>query len=381
MYSVVKPLQNNLIYCEEAGEVAIINAEGKIQLKSTVDSIKAMGKFIVSVDDKSIRIESMTTNKIIKCSVFETLQDIELLSDNFLAAYWEVPGTTYRHRHDVNRVVFNNNLDIVFKAGKYSSFRAYKTQNKLRIKYQGLTAQLNELTGLADFYDVFDLDDKYSCVATEYSDDNGYSINGNAQYDLRYRLARNGIIVSSKSYEDITKPFELKDTNTFYTHDVASKELDVIYQGVRRNRRKGLIRDDGAELLAAIYTKVNYIGADNYLVEYIGSDQILYTAIYNSVKGTILNFGEIADVKQHETLPLTIVKRADGVIEFIRTDNGARFTVESLTTQFKCEYCTENPSILRIDCGYVTKYVTDKLVPITNMQQITKLKTMNWVQI
>jgi hypothetical protein len=382
MYSVVKPLHDNLIYCEQEGEVTIVTVDGKITLKSTVDSIKSVGNFLVSINKGILKIESMIVNKAVQSNIARSLNDVSLLSDDFLVTYWDYAGDKCYRTHEIKKVIFNNNLDIIFKANEYSSFNSYKTQNKIRIRYNGLTAQINELTGKMDFYDVFDLNDKYSCIATEYSKYNGYSINVKAQFDLRYKLAKNGSIISSKAYEDITKPFELSNTNTFYTYDVADKEANIIYDGVRcADRRKGLIRDDGVELLEAIYTKVKYIGADNYLVDYVGADKILYTAIYNSVKGTILNFGEIKAVKQHETLPLTIVERTDGVVEFIRTDNGARFTVESLTSQFKCEYCEENPNILKVDCGYVTKYVTNKLVPITNMQQITKLKTMNWVHI
>lgn len=370
MYSTVQPLNSEVIYCAQEDEVTLVNRYGVELARGTKDTIRKAGCFIAMLDKDN------TTS--IYC--FSTGASKKIKNSNNRHHYFSMKeaGTEYVVIEYMARsVILDRYLNNVFDV-ETSRLKVYVSDSKICVKhridmFRESTGYINRLTGKVEFYDYFDLDDTYRCIATEYHRDKGLTVNKDCIQYLKYKLTKNGSIVSSRSYEDITKPSELRTTNTFFTFDLGGK--------YRRDTKLGLLRDDGVELLEPVYDSIRYIGANNYLVDIIKDNiinSVRYSAIYNSDTGVVYNFNEVVSAEMHKTLPLLVLIKADGGVKLITT-SGIEMEPAEIAKYFKCSYSEQRPDIIRIELDYGKKYITNTLVPITNLHEISRLSTHNWI--
>lgn len=365
MYDIVQPLSKDVIYCSQNDEVTLVNRYGVELATGTKDTIHKVGCFVAMIDKYN------TTS--IYCFSTGMSKKIENKNKHHYFSMKEV-GPEYLIIEYISRaVILDRYLNTVFDV-EASRLRAYVNDSKICVKhridlFRESTAYINRLTGKVEFYDYFDLDDTYRCIATEYHTEKGITVNKDCVQNLRYKLSKNGKIVTSRSYEDITKPVELTSTNTFFTFDLGGK--------YKKDTKMGLITDEGVELLETIYDSILYVGANNYLVGIIIHNK-RYLALYNSEKGVIYNFNELAGAEMHRTLPLLMVYKADGELKLLTTC-GIEFSPVDLAKYFRCSYSKQRPDIIRIDLDYGKKYITNTLIPITNMHEINKLSTHEWI--
>lgn len=364
IYSVVKPLSNDVIYCEQDDSVTVVNRNGIEIMSGTKDTLKTLGAFLVILDKdiSEAEIYCFSTNRHKKIKYKNSYgYELKQVGQEFLIV--SLGGYS---------LIFNKYLDEILNINTYK-LNAYEYgDSRICIKYRldllrESTGFINRLTGKVTSYDSFDLNDNYTLLATDYHENKGITINKDCIEYFKYKLVKDNIIVSNKSYEDITKPSELNSTDTFYIFD-----LDE-----RHNRKVGLLRGDGVEMLEPIYDEIRYIGANNYILDIVNNDR-KYTAIYNSDRGVVYNFDELISAEVHKTLPIVLIARSDGEFRLLTT-TGTEIKLEELPKYFKCSYSEQRTDIIRVDLGYSKKYITNTLVPITNIHEIAKLSTHNWI--
>lgn len=369
MYSVVKPLSDSIIYCEQDDNVTIVNKNGIEIASGTKDTMKLVGIFLTisDINNKTITIYCYSTNKkkMIKADNYAIYSPPKQVGEEFLQIQFGV-GT--------NCIIFNKYLEEIFSISVFYIKTYIQSNSKICMKYRLNTFRdsvgyINRLTGRVESYDSFDLNESFSLLATEYHSNKGVSVNKECIKYFKYKLVKNGMVVSQKSYEDITKPTELVSTDTFYTFEADKDNISC--------KKKGLIRSDGTELLGADYDEIQYIGANNYILTII-KDDISYVAIYNSEKGVVYNFDEITKAVIHKTLPMTILYLNNGKIRLLAA-NGIEFNPEEISKYFKCSYSKSRPDLIRIELDYGKKYINNTLVPITNMHEISSLVNHEWI--
>lgn len=366
MYDTVHPLSKDVIYCAQGEDVTLVNRYGIELATGTVDTIRRLGMFIAMLDkDNTTSIYCFSTGVSKKISTENRYHHYFTLK----SAGTEYIAIEYSSRAVILDKYLNTVIDI-----EASRLGVYAGDSRICFKYRAelfkeCTGYINRLTGKVESYDSFELCNGLRLIATEYHKEKGVSINKECIQHLRYKLSNNDRIVTPKSYEDIVKTMELSSTNTLFTIEVDS--------GCRNKYKVGLIRDDGVELLEPIYDVIQYMGSNNYLLTvYKGNPDC--KAIYNTEEGIIYNFGELASVEIHKTLPLFTLLKNNGEIALF-TSTGLEFNPVDLAKHFKCSYSKQRPDIIRVDLEYGKKYITNTLVPITNIHEITKVTAHEWV--
>lgn len=367
MYSVVKPLSNEIIYCEQDEVVTIVNKNGIEIATGTKDTLKRVGTFLILIDKKSniVTIYSYSTNRKID------IRDTSIVS---YINFKEVSGDILQIELVRRNMLINRYLEILVDIDTYLLHAYIQSEYKICLKFlvdgnRNCTAYLNRVTGRIESYDQFDLDEHYSCLATDFHKKTGVAINKDCVACFKYKLVRDGMIISQKSYEDIIKSSELSNTNTFYTIGYNKNSSNSI--------KKGLIRDDGAELLSADYDNIQYVGAENYILTLI-QNNIQYSAIYNSKSGVVYGFDELANALVHRNLPMVVLYLRNNTIKLLTT-NGLVIEPAEISKYFKCSYSQQRPDIIRVELEYGKKYINNALMPITNMHEIAKLSTHTWI--
>lgn len=367
MYSVVQPLSDSVIYCEQDDNVTIVNKNGIEIASGSKDTLKLLGIFLAIHDNtnNSTTIYCFSTNKKKVINNKSSLSFFKLKQVGVEFVQVEISSRC---------VILNKYLETIFDIDTYKLNTYVQGESKICVKYRidmyrESVGYINRLTGRIESYDSFDLNENFSLLATEYHATNGIAVNKDCIQYFKYKLVKNGVIVSQKSYEDITKPNELACTNTFYTFEIDKDKISC--------SKKGLIRSDGVELLSNDYDEIQYVGANNYLLEIL-RDGVKYIAVYNSEKGVIYNFNELINAVMHKTLPIVILYLNSGRIRLLTT-SGEEFNPEELSKHFKCSYSKSRPDLIRIELDYGKKYITNALVPITNMHEISRLATHEWI--
>lgn len=369
MYSVVQPLSDSVIYCEQDDNVTIVNKNGIEIASGSKDTLKLLGIFLAIHDNtnNSTTIYCFSTNKK------------KVINNKSSLSFFKLKqvGVEFVQVEFSSRcVILNKYLETIFDIDTYKLNTYVQGESKICVKYRidmyrESVGYINRLTGRIESYDSFDLNENFSLLATEYHATNGIAVNKDCIQYFKYKLVKNGVIVSQKSYEDITKPNELACTNTFYTFEIDKDKISC--------SKKGLIRSDGVELLSNDYDEIQYVGANNYLLAIL-RDGVKYIAVYNSEKGVIYNFNELINAVMHKTLPIVILYLNSGRIRLLTT-SGEEFNPEELSKHFKCSYSKSRPDLICIKLDYGKKYITNALVPITNMHEISRLATHEWIPI
>lgn len=189
----------------------------------------------------------------------------------------------------------------------------------------------------------------------------GYSISYRGSLpNLRYTLAINGVVLNKdrKDYEDISKPVDLKDTDTFYTFDYPTKTDEI-----HNNIKMGLIDKDGKELLEPIYDSIKYINGNNYIIT-TGKRNEIFNSVANKI---IISHNDAQYILRYDELPFTEIITYTGKA-FILDSKNRIFNIEDIAKYFKCSYNENNPSIIKIDFEGYSKYVNNQLQPVNFLE-------------
>ena len=324
-------IKNNTVIINNnvSNNIVLINIKnGAVkEIKGTQRNIKELGKYILiepSWGYKAELVDTYTTEIIDGGDIISTdrVYIQKLTGNDTILKYWSTYAVDYR------TII----IDTV----------------NSKIKYFDIYSPFEDFPKLKN----------YMLAATSKSKiEEGYSVSYRGSLpSLRYALTINGLILNSdkKDYEDISKPMELQDTDTFYTFDYPTKTV-----GIHDKIKTGLIDKDGKELLEPIYDSIKYIGGNNYIIT-TGERKEIFNSVANK---EIISHNDAQYIIRYDELPFTEIITYTGKA-FILDSKNEIFNIEDITKHFKCSYNKDNKSIIKIDFGGYSKYVNNQLKPV-----------------
>ena len=352
---------NSFAICTKDKLTYVVNIHGEEILSAPTNEIQHVGNFIIHncINNEIIVLSLITgVQKSIATNFSSTLifgLDIQYISEGYIAIYC---GSQY--------IIFDSNVNIVAKIDDIYMAKAYKLQGDLvaiyyRMFMEQYKAIFNTRLGKMILLDSQEFLDGTELVAVEQCDC-GYSLNKDIKDKFKYKLSKDGIVLTKKAYQDITKPSELHNTGYMYTHDYHNN-----------TRCMGIINNNGEEIVQSIYSNISYIGAGYFIL--VSTDNSV--DIYNTSIG-ILYENNILSAKKHDTLPIVLVQFKNN--QFLILDTlGRWFKPEEISKYFDCMYSETQNNIIRINLDYGVKYITNTFIPITNIHEISKLATHKWI--
>lgn len=364
MYKVVRQVAENMIYClDYDSNVKIVDIHGDVVMEGTTEDIKLFDNFMCKVGSDEVTVYSILRN------ISKTFKDIRLGLGSI-----EPVGS---HFIKVNEDIYNTYFDNItnYKKNRLTiGIRITKPlPNIIRVgyyllEYSGrmLYMLLNESTEKIMSWDTIDIGGGFGLVGVKITPNQGTSVATETVRDIKYRLTFEGSTISAKYYDDIIKIREDKENKYLMT-----------VLAVNGRAKRGVIQSDGKEILPAMYDAVVYLAHDTFLLE-DNTSGIRKYALYSTKLGIIYNFGEIVGCYQ-SGLPIYILTLLTGETIIYSCIDASIFNIAEFAKHFNCEYCKDDPTILRVKLAYGTQYVTNRLASITNIHTIAKLNTMEWV--
>lgn len=371
-YNVVSYTEDNITY--------VADLDDNILIKAKLDFIKIYGTFVVVTESKHLSsfmsdcdvlvYNVLTFNEVKPLAICITgTEDICALGNEFIAIRYRTVKSDWR---TYTQIIYNKYMEKIFDMRECSTGRgrAYieDTPIKSKVRYtlsgHWKTMILNKAKASIDIFDTIDFDivNGIQLVGTEWSKKDNLAINTNTVENIRYKLSVFGRVVG-KSYQDITKPQELHNTNYF-----------IVYDLIENRTCKGLIDKEGRELIQPIYDDIKYIGENVFILTYLGS-----AIVFSLIKGLMLDNIKSNNIWIHPTLPLTVVTRESDY--WIIDCYGRLYNLVEITKNFECYSTDKDKDVLKINTGYKNVYVSNTLVPITNIHTIKILNTYDWVRI
>ena len=374
IYDNIVNLKNGYYLCEAEDKNILVDSNGndicikddKTDFCYKINSVQRHGNFLwislckVLINQSAYALLSTKTNRYILVGD----GDIELLTDDILLLTSRTRSAMYEH------IIYDNEfrkLGSIPQDARWKLYLdAYKSQNgnliniyctfgtNFKRKRIILDTQLRKVLS----YDTFEITDKLSAVATS-TDGSGISISEYCEPTFKYRLNNNGTILG-KEYEDIIDRAELQNTDFLYVYDSKGK-IGVIN------------RNNANEVVTPKYSRLEYVGYNNFIASVSGDK---CTEMINADTGDTKVLSEIA---KHSTLPILIMKTWNNVVVLYNIVNGMIFGVADFSKQFKCHYSKNRPDLIRVDLAWGSKYITNTLVPITNLAYIEQLKSSEWI--
>ena len=196
---------------------------------------------------------------------------------------------------------------------------------------------------------------------------------------LKYALAIGGCI-ASKEYSEIAVCINHSDV-MITLDDVGSKDVKLndmhnneITIHVNGYNKQGIISKNGKELLEPMANSIEYIGNNNFVIKTDDKAFIYNTDIHKIIIGPV----DVNNIIIHKTLPITIINNNNNWIILDVFNRTYRF--EELHKYFDCKYCKSKPNIIKVSLNYGTKYVDNRLTAITNIHEIAKFQSEEWIQ-
>lgn len=378
MHDTVKPLGNGYYFCTDKGVKSVIDEYGNEVLKG--DSIINIGEFIYSVESNYYRDYNITIYNFKTRSRrrFKALSS-DLKQLNNCEDYMTIRVFNNEISMDCLAVI-NSKLNIVgYIPYAYDAYFSKRDSTGVWISYLGagfnLTkyAHINEISETIDIYCSTELENGIELISTELvnarkriEDLDTSNIIESAEFKdfirmpYMFKIAKNGNIINNKLYKYIRRVNVLKDSG-YITYNICGNKIKI-----------GLLNSDCKEILDCKYDSIEPVGNGNYKVV---DDNIAFIFNENTMKKS-LDYKK-DDIIIHSTLPITLIKKKDGVV--VLDGYGRLFNIMDISKYFKCSYSQENPTYLRFDFDYGSKYVDNRLTPITNMHTIASLACNNWI--
>ena len=379
-----------LFLATSGDKVMVLDINGNEFISGDKDSLRAYGPFIMIQykHTDNWKILNAITGRSIETKIILYLDnDIKSIGDRLLAVrvgyckyklynmyLEELLESTTRFGHYIN----NNKYTITYNLDQYTGVYS----QSMAVQH----AVYNIITGTFDSYCEYELGKygvyEYKAVSTEKSESSIQKLGG-AVSGYRYKLVKNGNIRGNKTYESIYRNVHSVE-NTFFVSEYPRKEcITTLKYGLEYKEIKipagvqyiGIIDTEGNELIPPIARKLQHIGNDNFLLA-INSDN--YNTIFNLNTGIIYDSELVNEIIPHDTLPISIIRFKNGACGAI-DNNGNIFDIRDIAKHLKCSYCKNNTSIIKVELEYKTTYITNRLVPITNMNMVSKLKNMEFI--
>lgn len=382
MYKEVTPVGDDRFYCTNGSEVDILNINGGLIIRGSIEDISIRGNFMINHKQSEI----VHVGTLCRCNLDNSITSIQKLADDYIAV--ETRNTAY---------IMDKYARHVFKSTVLSNFKCYnETSTMLKIRYTAYYPMssgymiLNKLKNQVERYGETKLTEEYSAVAVEVNGVyKGTAKNRETFECFRYKLAKNDEIIGTESHEDIIKPTGIAKPVAFYSIDRYDKneyvELNrytggtVCISSISRTDKMGIIGTDGTELLPTIADSIDDIGSNNYIIRYTNLNCDKCSFIYNTATKTVI-IDPMPESKcgLHDSLPMAIISLDNMVVAL--DYKGRIFNVCDIAKYFDCSYSKSDPSVIAIKIGELTKYVTNTLYTINNVHAIAKLKKDEWIK-
>jgi hypothetical protein len=181
---------------------------------------------------------------------------------------------------------------------------------------------------------------------------------------LVYKLGISNKTISEKSYHLIEKPLALSRTDLFQVYNKISKDEYLT----------GLISEDGTEVLEPIYSEIQFLATDIFVLSY-KRDNETYKGIFKREQGMIVGLTDAVSIVMHPTLPVAMIWLRDGSFKLM-DNQGNKFGVDEFSRHFNCSYVG---NVIKVDLGYKTEFITTQLTPVTNRTVLSKLEDATWI--
>ena len=376
IHDKVAIITDGYFYCVDGDKASVVNSYGTEVLSGDKDSIMQVGRYICMIEPTNkiitanVNIYSFKTNR--KKSI-EIEKSTGIINKDLYKAKLIALDKYITVKVDYsNIIILNEDLAIIGEVPECKELKVGKTnETSLYFNYYSYPVWM---TGLIDkrsdklvHYGVTEVSEGLELAATEYFK-SGFSINRNTFDYFKYKPVKNGIICGDKTYQDIVKVVNNR-SDMLYTYEL----------GRYNNKCVGMITDENVEVFPAIYKSIEYIGANNYKLVYEGNMLEDMAFIYNIETGSRSADYRSSDIIIHQTLPLTIVKKRGQTV--ILDSKGRLFDIKDIAKYFKCSYSLDNNTVLKFEFEYGSKYVDNRLTPITNLHAIASLSKNKWVRL
>lgn len=368
IHEKVKIVGDRFFVCEDGKKLSIINEFGAEVISSENASISIIGNFvIVTGTDNAGEINREIYNLDTQCkgeikqsknygysSISRYSREVDL--GEFLGSINNDGLDIYsKYAEKIAFIPNCNSAGIISQTSCYSSVW-YTIDYIPKYRHALLSKQSNELI----YYDIIELDNGMQLIASEVANIR-FNISDEVSDRYRYKLGRYNKILTEKAYDDIIKLPDIYNEELYYT----------VYIDKHKNKKFGVINYNGDELVEPIYDKIENIGSGNFRLE-VDSKAL----IYNVIKNTKSNVYNSSNVIIHKTLPITIIVKNDDVI--LLKSTGELFSIKDFTKHFKCSISDSDLSLIKVELDYGTKYIDNRLSPITNMHKIAAISKYEW---
>lgn len=374
VYDNIRELNYNTFLCEdENGYVALLDSDANEYFKVQKDKFKMEGSFVVYSDENNnTNVMGLESKKITRLRFkHSTINSFNINISSIGKDYLVISLCEYTYGVDKTYII-NSKLQVTKLPFAIRLFLSKIGEQ--RINYlistedsRPHTFVFNRHTKTLKYIDIRDIvkinEYTFTLVSTEISDKTHFSINSETSGYLKYALYKNERIVS-KHYLDITKTLALTNTPYFEVYDKVTGD----------RIQRGIIDDNGAEILPPIYDSINFLGNNTWLLTLNAQ-----SCLYNSERGVLINWVSIENLQLHDGLPVCILRKNNETF-IIKIDTLTMFPVNEIAKHFKCSYNSENTSIIKVDIGKgVSIYVDNRLTTINNFKLIHNLNKFKWI--
>jgi hypothetical protein len=381
IYDKVEDTSDNFMICKIGNEKAIVNYYGVELLRVGLDSR------IIDTGSKRFIAFEYSKDRKNKVSLLDTVleKSVELQTD---WSYWSSYTPEVKVLDDKVIVLLDSDKNLTFynmsleKIGELKEHFGLSVSG-LKIYRGGINGYYSisipkrssftamQRTGELEKYNII-IDATHSRIVS-YEIKNitnsvfdAVAVRQDSNYEcLLYKLGISSNTISEKSYHLIEKPLNLKGTDLF---QVYNKISNTEYQ-------TGLICEEGTEVLEPIYSELQFLSTELYVVSY-KRDNETYKGIYKRGQGMLVNLSDASSIVMHPTLPIAMIWLRDGSFELMN-NQGIRFSIDKFSKYFNCSHVGD---IIKVDLGYKTEFISTQLTPITNYTILSKLENATWAE-
>lgn len=348
------------------GEIKLLDIKANVLLEIKGENYTICGGYIVGVNN-NIEVFNIRTNSKKRID--------NVLHKHSLNCFEELNGLL-RLNTNYDTVLLNNNLNIVWEDHDYGTRLNYATSDNYgywykyksyETRFKDKMFRINKYTELVDIYDYIDIGNNYSIIGTEIKDNYKrlIAVKLDRIPNVKYKLAYNNTVISTKSYCDIVKTNDIKNSDYFYCFEIIGNCIKV-----------GVLNYKGEEVIHTEYSEITSINNGIFVVD-----------DYNKRRIINLNTNYISEELDknlcyiHTTLNIVIMLENNQWVLYDAL--GRKYKVEEIPKYFNCMYCKQCDEYLKININLysdnpVYKYITKNLEDVLDIKKINYFNTLEW---